>query len=174
MASPQKMAATVRLATEADAAALIELRRKLFSETSFMLWEPAEFTQTAEQERARIARLNSQPNSLVLLAEQGTQAVGLLSAVGGERNRLRHAAALALGVARSHWGQGVATAMVREAVAWSARIGLKRLELTVHTSNLAAVSVYLRCGFQVEGVRRSSLFVEGAYVDEYLMSLLHG
>ncbi|MDB5861231.1 MAG: hypothetical protein JWQ76_4920, partial [Ramlibacter sp.] len=34
MASPQKMAATVRLATEADAAALIELRRKLFSETS--------------------------------------------------------------------------------------------------------------------------------------------
>jgi RimJ/RimL family protein N-acetyltransferase len=165
--------ATVRPATEADAAALIALRHKLFAETSFMLWEAAEFTQTAEQESQRIARLHAQPNSLVLLAEQGTQVVGLLTAVGGERNRLRHSAGLALGVARSHWGQGIATAMVREAVAWSARVGLKRVELTVHTTNLAAVTVYLRCGFQVEGVRRSSLFVDGVYVDEYLMALLH-
>jgi RimJ/RimL family protein N-acetyltransferase len=165
--------ATVRPATEADAAALIALRHKLFAETSFMLWEANEFMQTAEQESQRIARLNAQPNSLVLLAEQGTQVVGLLTAVGGERNRLRHSAGLALGVARSHWGQGIATAMVREAVAWSARVGLKRVELTVHTTNLAAVTVYLRCGFQVEGVRRSSLFVDGMYVDEYLMALLH-
>jgi len=164
---------TVRVATESDAASLIELRHKLFAETSFMLWEPAEFTHTAEHERKRIAHLNSHPNSLVLLAEEGANVVGLLSAVGGERNRLRHSAVLALGVARSHWGQGVASAMVGEAVAWSARIGLKRLELTVHTTNLAALSVYLRCGFQVEGVRRSSLFVDGKYVDEYLMSLLH-
>jgi len=79
----------------------------------------------------------------------------------------------AIGIARSHWGQGIGTAMVREAVEWSARSGLKRLELTVHTTNLAALSVYLRCGFQVEGVRRCSLLVEGRYVDEYLMSLLH-
>ena len=171
--SPQKMLATVRPATEADAPALVELRRKLFAETSFMLWEPAEFTHTAEHERKRIANLTSQSNSLVLVAEQGAQAVGLLSAIGGERNRLRHLAVLALGVAKSHWGQGIATAMVQEAVAWSARVGLVRLELTVHTSNLAALSVYLRCGFQVEGVRRNSLFVDGKYVDEYLMSLLH-
>ena len=167
------MPATVRPATEADAAALIELRRQLFAETAFMLWEPAEFTQTAEQERQRIARLNAQPNSRVLLGEDGGRPVGLLTAVGGERNRLRHSTGLALGVAKSHWGQGIATAMVREAVAWSATAGLKRLELTVHTANLAAVSVYLRCGFQVEGVRRSSLLVDGVYVDEYMMSLLH-
>jgi RimJ/RimL family protein N-acetyltransferase len=163
----------VRRATEADASALIELRHKLFAETSYMLWEPAEFTHTADHERQRIARLNSQPNSLVLLAEEGAQVVGLLSAVGGERNRLRHSATLALGVARSHWGQGIAKAMVGEAVAWSAKAGLKRLELTVHTSNLAALSVYRHCGFEVEGLRRSSLFVDGAYVDDYLMSLIH-
>jgi RimJ/RimL family protein N-acetyltransferase len=62
--------------------------------------------------------------------------------------------------------------MVREAVAWSAAAGLARLELTVHTTNLAAVAVYLRCGFEVEGRRRKSLFVDGAFVDEYLMSRL--
>ena len=167
------MHATVRPATEADASALVELRKKLFTETQFMLWEPAEFTQTAEDERKRIATQYSRPTSLLLLAEEGTEAVGLLSAVGGERNRLRHVAVLALGVTMSHWGQGIATAMLREAVAWSLGAGLKRLELTVHTSNIAAISVYLRCGFEVEGIRRSSLLVDGRYVDEYLMSLIH-
>jgi RimJ/RimL family protein N-acetyltransferase len=98
--------------------------------------------------------------------------VGLLTAVGGEPNRLRHSAALALGVAKSHWGQGIATAMVQEAVSWSTTAGVTRLELTVHTTNLAAVAVYLRCGFEVEGRRRRSLFVDGVYVDEYLMSWL--
>lgn len=164
---------TIRPVTEADASALVELRRKLFSETSFMLWEPAEFTQTAEDERKRIATQRSRPNSLLLVADEGSELVGLLSATGGERNRLRHVAVLALGVAKSHWGRGIATALVREAVAWSVGVGLNRLELTVHTSNLAAISVYLRCGFEVEGIRRNSLFIDGRYVDEYLMALIH-
>jgi len=164
------MSYQVRRATELDALALVELRRKLFAESSFMLWEAAEFTGTADDERARIARLQTQPNSLVLIAESGSQAVGLLTAVGGSVNRLRHSATLALGVAKSHWRQGIATAMVQEAVAWSAKAKLKRLELTVHTTNLAAIAVYLRCGFEVEGRRRCSLLVEGAFVDEYLMS----
>lgn len=162
----------VRRAVEGDAPSLIELRRKLFAETSFMLMEPAEFTNTADDERKRIARLQGRANSLVLLAEVHAQPVGLLTAVGGELNRMRHSATLALGVAKTHWGRGIATAMVRDAVSWAATAGLSRLELTVHTTNLAAISVYLRCGFEVEGRRRKSLFVEGAYVDEYLMSRL--
>jgi RimJ/RimL family protein N-acetyltransferase len=138
-----------------------------------MLWEPAEFTHTGDDERKRIARFTSQPNSLLLIAEAESQAIGLLSAVGGERNRLRHSAVLALGVANSHWRKGVATRMVQESIAWSINARLKRLELTVHTTNLRALSVYLQCGFQVEGVRRRSLFVDGMYVDEYLMSIIH-
>jgi len=168
------MTFVVRRAFETDAPALIALRRRLFEETSFMLWEPAEFTNTEDDERARIIRLGQQSNSLVLVADVGTQLVGLLSTIGGERNQLRHSALLALGVAKSHWSQGIASRMVQEAIAWSLAASLKRLELTVHTTNLRALSVYLRCGFEVEGLRRSSLLVDGKYVDEYLMSLLHG
>jgi RimJ/RimL family protein N-acetyltransferase len=164
------MSFIVRRPTEHDAPALVRLRRQLFGETNFMLWEPGEFTSTAEDERARIARLGARTNSLVLVAGSDNQLVGVLTAVGGEPRRLSHSATLALGVARSHWGQGIATALVREAIAWSIEAGLKRLELTVHTSNQRALAVYLACGFEVEGRRRCSLLVDGAYVDEYLMS----
>ena len=167
------MSCVIRRAAELDAAALIELRRTLFSETENMLWEPDEFVQTAEDEAKRISRLSSRSNSLVILAEDGSQPVGILTAVGGEVRRLRKSTSLALGVAKSHWGRGVATQMLQHALEWSRASGLRRVELTVHTSNVRAVGVYLRCGFQVEGVRRSSLLVGDKYVDEYIMSVLN-
>lgn len=163
----------VRRAAESDAPALIELRRMLFAETANMLWEPDEFGQTADDESKRITRLNARSNSLVLLAEAETRPIGVLTAVGGEVRRLRNSATLALGVAKSHWGQGVATQMLEHALRWSHASGLRRVELTVHTTNIRAVGVYLRCGFQVEGVRRSSLFVNGMFIDEYIMSVLN-
>jgi RimJ/RimL family protein N-acetyltransferase len=164
----------IRRALETDAPALVALRRRFFEETAFMIWEPAEFKDTEDDERARIIRLSQQSNSLILVAEAEAQLVGLLSATGGERNQLRHSALLSLGVAKSHWSQGIATHMMQEAIAWSLAASLKRLELTVHTSNLRAVSLYMRHGFQVEGTSRSSLRVHGNYVDEYFMSLVHG
>lgn len=168
------MSFSVRRATESDAASLNALRRQLFRETPNMLWEPEEFTQTAEDESRRIARLHGRPNGLVLLAEDDGAAIGVLTAVGGEVRRLRHSATLALGVAKSHWSRGVATAMVSEAKNWAWKAGLHRLELTVHTTNLRALDVYLRAGFQIEGCRRHSLLVNGQYVDEYAMSLIGG
>jgi RimJ/RimL family protein N-acetyltransferase len=163
----------IRRALETDAPALIALRRRLFEETPYMLWEPGEFKQTEDDERERITRLNRQPNSLILLAEAGMQLVGVLSATGDERNQLRHTAVLSVGVVRSRWSQGIGSRMVQEAVSWSSAAGLKRLELTVHAANVRAVSMYIRHGFEVEGLRRSSLLVDGKYINEYLMALIH-
>lgn len=157
---------------EADAPARLALRRALFAETDFLLWEPAEFKNTSEDERARIARLTSEPNSLCLVAQSSSQLVGFLDAMGGQVNRQRHSTTLALAVLRAHWGSGIASGLLAEVLAWSKQVGIARVELTVHTTNIRAISVYLRAGFQVEGTRRRSLLVSGQYVDEYLMSIV--
>ena len=73
---------------------------------------------------------------------------------------------------REYWSKGVASRMLAEAIAWAPLAKLKRLELTVHTTNTKAVALYRRHGFEVEGTRRGSLLVNGEYVDEYLMSLI--
>lgn len=86
------MAIEIRRAETGDGPALVELRRSLFRETAHMLWEPDEFTQTAEGESSRIARLHERPNCLVLLAQDEGEAVGILTAIGGEVRRLRHSA----------------------------------------------------------------------------------
>jgi RimJ/RimL family protein N-acetyltransferase len=163
----------VRRAESSDAAAILDLRTKLQTETSFMLLEPGEFHDSLEDEARRIDRLNGRDNCLMIVAEERGQLVGMLTAFGGETRRMRHRATLAMGVAREHWGKGAAAAMISVALNWSRERKMRRIELTVHTSNSRAIEVYNRCGFQVEGVRRSSLLVDGHYVDEYLMAVIN-
>lgn len=140
-----------------------------------MLLEPGELTMTAQDERSRIERLNASPNGLLIVAEmEGTGALaGMLRAAGIDARRTRHATTIALGVARQHWGKGIASALLKHAHAWSQGSGVVRVELTVHTTNLRAIELYLRHGFVVEGVRRKSLRVDGDWADEYLMALVH-
>ena len=164
----------VRPAVPGDAEQLLVLRRTLFAETSLLLWEPAEFVSTVEQEAQFIERIAGRANSLLLLGFAPGKAVGFLAAIGGERNRLKHSALLALGVLREHRSQGIASNMLGQVVAWAPGAGVRRLELTVHTSNDRAVSLYRKFGFEVEGTRRCSLLVDGAFKDEYLMSHVAG
>ncbi|MDP2340450.1 MAG: GNAT family protein [Deltaproteobacteria bacterium] len=70
-------------------------------------------------------------------------------------------------------GQGYGTdamaCLVRHAFA---DLGLYRVELEVFPDNPAALKSYERCGFVVEGTRRSAIFKEGAFKDLVLMSVL--
>lgn len=166
-------AVVVRRAVESDAGELLQLRKGVFAETEYMLLEPVEFSDTEEDERRRIAHLNREPNSACFVAVVDGTIVGFLSAMGGQVNRLRHSVKLALGVRRSCWGRGAGKALLDAALAWSRDAGLRRVELTVHITNERAVSLYKSAGFEIEGVRRSSLRVAGRYVDEYSMAVIH-
>ena len=81
-------------------------------------------------------------------------------------------ATVPLGVAKERWGRGRLRRSCKFALQWSRERKLRRVELTVHASNDCAIDVYKRCGFQIGGVRRSSLRVDGRYVDEYLIRVV--
>ncbi len=40
------------------------------------------------------------------------------------------------------------------------------------TYNTAGIALYKKMGFEIEGTKRNSLFIDGKYVDEYYMSKL--
>jgi len=163
----------IREATEEDGAALHALRMALFEESDTLLWEPGEYRLTVADEERQIRQLRQQANSVCLVAEQDGRLIGFLNAMGMQVNRRRLQTKIALAVRRENWGQGCASRLVSEALAWAKKAGLVRVELTVHTSNLRAISVYLRAGFQLEGVARRSLVVGGRLVDEYQMAFLN-
>ncbi len=163
---------TIREITEDDAGPFLEMCRALDEETKFMLLEPGERTLSVEEQRERIQSLADRENSTILVAEMDGQLVGYIYADGGRYRRNQHCAHIVIGVRAAYAGQGIGARLFEELIDWAGKHGLTRLELTVMTHNVRGVRLYQKMGFEIEGLRRRSLFVDGEYVDEYAMSRL--
>ncbi|HKI85307.1 MAG TPA: GNAT family N-acetyltransferase [Thermoanaerobaculia bacterium] len=166
------MTMEIRPATVDDAEALLALRHRLAKETDFTSWDPGEIQGTVEKQRDAIIAFDARGNSRYLLACDGEDLVGLILAAGGDRNRLRHRAVIALGILRSHWSRGIASRLLSEIIDWAPGAGVTRLTLEVNVTNVRAISLYLRHGFVFEGRHQGSMRINGAYVDDYAMALM--
>ncbi len=162
----------IRAIRASDAKEFLRLCEQTDRETWFMMFEPAERRSTVAQERARIEQILRRDNQLVLVAEEDGHLVGRLTAKGGDFRRNRHSAEIVIGILRSHWGQGIGTRLFAMLEDWAREYGIQRLELTVRVDNDRAIRLYEKMGFEIEGTRRRSLFVDGQFFDEYWMSKL--
>ncbi|MGW9816576.1 GNAT family N-acetyltransferase [Staphylococcus cohnii] len=52
------------------------------------------------------------------------------------------------------------------------RKGLRRLELTVITTNTPAVKFYEKLGFKIEGIKHESIYMDQNFYDELYMSMM--
>lgn len=82
-------------------------------------------------------------------------------------------ATLGIIIGPEHVGRGFGTDAVRVMAGYGFRtMGLHRIGLEVAAFNPRARRAYEKAGFTVEGVRRESVFMDGAFTDEVLMGLL--
>lgn len=163
---------TIRTAQTDDAEQILRLGHQLDAETQFMVLEPGERQLTVEQQRQRIESILGDGNSMILVAEHAGVIVGFLAAYGGEWRRIRHSAYLVIGIMQAYTGQGIGAQLFTALEAWALDHQLHRLELNVMTHNERAIRLYTKMGFQIEGTKKDSLLVNGAYVDEYYMAKL--
>ncbi len=163
---------TIRKIDEDDSADFLAMGAAIDSETKFMLLEPGERTLKVEEQRERIRSLAERDNATLLVAETDGQLAGYIYADGGRYKRNRHSAHVVIGIRAAFTGQGIGKQLFQELFAWARIHGLTRLELTVMTHNQRGISLYKKMGFEVEGLRRRALVVDGEYVDEYAMSKL--
>jgi RimJ/RimL family protein N-acetyltransferase len=77
---------------------------------------------------------------------------------------------------RQGWrNQGVGSKLLAQAIEWVRQSGvITRIELYVYARNQAAIHLYEKFGFEVEGRRRRALYQNGEYLDDWVMALLLG
>ena len=91
------------------------------------------------------------------------------------RPRRRHTGSIGMSVRDDWQGKGAGSALMQAAVDLAERwLNLSRLELQVYTDNEAAIGLYKKFGFEIEGTLRRMSFRDGHYVDAYAMARLRG
>jgi ribosomal protein S18 acetylase RimI-like enzyme len=156
----------VRFARRGDAAAWRALQQGIYDEGCWFVGEGP------PSETALAARLQhvSRDRAAVWLAEDGARAVGWCEASRLAAERLEHVALLTVAVARGSRGRGVGRALLGEAEAWARRWGLRKLSLHVRSGNAAAIGLYRRLGFELEGVERGQVRHGDAFEDNLIMA----
>ncbi|MCH4887989.1 GNAT family N-acetyltransferase [Acidaminobacter sp. JC074] len=154
----------IRMLEKEDAESFKNLLLSLDHETKNMMYEPGERQVTRDSLRERI-----EPGSFVI-EDNGLK--GFISLSRGKCNRIKHSGYIVMGILKSHSHLKYGTLLFNKALSYARSIGLHRLELTVMVHNEAGLSLYKKMGFEIEGVKKHSMFVDGKYVDEYYMAKL--
>jgi len=165
-----KMITYRNLKTE-EAQEFWNLMNQLDYETKYMLYEPGERKEKANNIAALESRIRStlEGDDLLLVAEADNKLVGYISADKGFVNRIAHSAYIVVGILKEYSNRGIGTELFKRLDAWAQEKKITRLELTVVCENEAAKHLYEKSGFEIEGIKRNSVFVDGRYLDEYYM-----
>lgn len=157
----------------ADAEKLSALIKQIDHDSKFMLWHSGERNLTPAVQLKMIESFLNKPNSTILVAEEGNELIGYLLANGGQAKKNRHSAYLVIGVAKAYQGKGIGALLFEKLNEWALNLGVRRLELTVVTTNKSAVALYEKEGFNIEGIKKDSLFIENQFYDEYYMAKIY-
>lgn len=89
------------------------------------------------------------------------------------RPRRRHAGAIGISVDELWQGKGVGKELMRAIIDFADNwLNLTRLELEVYADNQAAIRLYERFGFEIEGTLRQHALRDGKFVDSIVMGRL--
>jgi putative acetyltransferase len=119
-------------------------------------------------------RMEKPPEGLThLVAVVDGTVVGQLGLFHAPRPRRRHTAHLGMAVHDEFHGKGVGTALMKAALDQADNwLNVMRVELTVFVDNEAAIALYKKCGFEIEGTHRKYGFRNGELCDTYSMARL--
>lgn len=161
----------IRKAINSDAEELVRVSKNA-EESGFMLFNPGERKITPETFAKFIDTTNENKKSGVFVAIEEDQIQGYMFVQNEKPNRISHRAYVVIGVHSASRGKGIGKALFAHVNDWAKKVKLHRLDLTVMTKNDAAVTLYKKMGFEIEGIKRDSLLIQSEYVDEYYMSKL--
>ncbi|HYS15004.1 MAG TPA: GNAT family N-acetyltransferase [Burkholderiaceae bacterium] len=113
-------------------------------------------------------------SNYIFVAVADGDVVGNCGLHGNKNPRRQHVWGLGISVRDDWQGRGVGTRLMSTLIDLADNwLGALRLELTVYTDNAAAIAMYRKFGFEVEGTHRAFALREGQFVDSLAMARLH-
>ena len=164
----------IREAEIHDASAVINLLDQIGQESTFTSLDENGISMSESEMGLFINQQAQSDNQITLLAFLNDDLVGIINITADQRPRVRHIGDVFLGIKKVFWGCGLGSILMEEAIEWAKSSGnIRRLQLTVQKRNTAAVHLYEKMGFSIEGLQERGARIEGGeFLDVYLMGQL--
>ena len=138
--------AVLRTPRVEDAPELLAFLKQITTESSFIMREPDECTDTVEQEIAFITQRVESEHALMLVCEIDGRIVGSSGLQRKSRRKIRHRATLDIAILREFWNLGIGSAFFRAHIETGRAMGLEQLELSYVEGNVRGCALYEKMG----------------------------
>jgi len=157
-----------------DAEEILTFAKALFNSTDQVLTTSEEFTVTPEQEKQWIEDSLQNPDKLILVAAKEEEIVGLLDFAPKTKRKNAHTGEFGVSVRSGFQGMGIGRMLVESLIRWAKdNQHIEKVFLNVMATNLRAIELYKKLGFQEEGRHiRAIKQLNGDYVDLIQMYIL--
>ena len=172
ISAPKTAPILIANATDADAASVVSMYRRVLEEGRWFITYPDEFEGTEERQAKIIREWNEEPNSRFMVARISGKIVGAISVTGGNKDRTKHVGMIEVFVERTARGLGVGRALMEAAIHWAEQNPiLRKLSLHVFEDNRRAVRLYGDLGFHIEGRLKGEFQeMDGTLRDDLMMA----
>ena len=158
-------AVSVRKVRRGDSNSVFRLWEDIADERKFVVTEHV----SPERKQRWISSINDSGVLWVLAEVDGRLAGTLTLSRYGNLEKTKHLRDLEIGVAKPFRGIGVGTALMGYAIKWAGKNRVKKVILSVFSTNKKALALYKKFGFVHEGTRKGQYLIDGEYVDEVVM-----
>ncbi len=165
----------VRMAAPEDIAALFKLRLEALTAHPEAFSADIEMTRARGEEawRDQFIKDAREESGATFIAQAGGELIGMAGVGRGHWPKTRHSGIVWGVYVNQQWrGWHIAGALLEECMDWARAHGIVVLKLGVVTSNQAAILCYQRTGFTIYGTEPKASYINGVYLDEYLMARL--
>ncbi|WP_142826382.1 GNAT family N-acetyltransferase [Planococcus soli] len=164
----------IRTAHLNDAHNLVELRLQVDGETENLDREKGEAYIDEEGFRSLIEKDGASGNSLFLVAEENGQLVAFSRCAGSDLKRTLHQTEFGIAVVKAFWDHGIGQNLLTESIRWADEVGISKISLKVLETNIKAINLYKKYGFEVEGIlKKDKLLSDGNYYNTVLMGRIN-
>jgi RimJ/RimL family protein N-acetyltransferase len=138
---------TIRRAGPGDAAAIARQMKVVVDEGG---WLATESDTTLEQLTERFREGFAKENISIVAEEDGE----IVGGIGVNPSGIAGVAWLGMSIIAEHRGRGLGRELLDAAIEAAREADYRKLELEVFPENARAIALYLRAGFEIEGLKR--------------------
>ncbi len=156
----------IRAITEQDYEAVQDYVEKLATQTIFTN------QYVGQPRKEKDAFIKGIKNAWIQIAIDDDKVVGLISSGISKPDHpwLKYTASFGIHMLEDYQGQGLGRYLMGLLEAWAKENKLKRIEGAVRTKNVKGIALYLKCGFEIEGMQKNYAFINNEWHNEYMIA----